>query len=119
MAAGRSALIKLLGGKTGNSIMLFEEAAPAGTKTTFHLHRDSDEVAYVLSDEISFKTGDERRSAVPAPAPSYYATSHMPGKTPASKLGRVLFLYTPAAAGGFFGGTVGAAGRIDQWSRGQ
>ena len=41
MAPGRSAALKLLGGDTGDSIMLFEETAPAGTETTFHLHRDS------------------------------------------------------------------------------
>jgi hypothetical protein len=54
MAPGRSAALKLLGRETGNSIMLFEETAPAGTDTIFHLHRDSDEVAYVLNGEISF-----------------------------------------------------------------
>src|SRR5262245_63326656 len=59
MAPGRSAVLKLLGGDTGNSIMLFEETAPAGTETTFHLHRESDEVAYVLSGEITFKIGHE------------------------------------------------------------
>ena len=37
MAPGRSAALKLLGGETGDSIMLFEETAPAGTETTFHL----------------------------------------------------------------------------------
>ena len=46
MAPGRSAALKLVGGETGDSIMLFEETAPAGTDTTFHLHRDSDEVAW-------------------------------------------------------------------------
>jgi quercetin dioxygenase-like cupin family protein len=54
MAPGRSTGLKLLGRDTGDSIMLFEETAPAGTETTFHLHRESDEVAYVLSGEISF-----------------------------------------------------------------
>jgi mannose-6-phosphate isomerase-like protein (cupin superfamily) len=58
-APGRSAALKLLGRDTGDSIMLFEETAPAGTETTFHLHRDSDEVAYVLSGEMTFKIGDE------------------------------------------------------------
>jgi hypothetical protein len=43
MAPGRSAALKLLGRDTGDSIMLFEETAPAGTETRFHLHRDSDE----------------------------------------------------------------------------
>jgi quercetin dioxygenase-like cupin family protein len=59
MAPGRSAALKLLGGQTGDSIMLFEETAANGTDTTFHLHRDSDEVAYVLSGEITFKFGDQ------------------------------------------------------------
>jgi hypothetical protein len=39
MAPGRSALLRLLGGETGNNIMLLEETAPAGTETTFHLPR--------------------------------------------------------------------------------
>ena len=70
MAPGRSAALKLLGRETGDSIMLFEETAPAGTETTFHLHRDSDEVAYVLSGEITFKIGDEVTVGGPVKAPS-------------------------------------------------
>jgi uncharacterized RmlC-like cupin family protein len=38
---------------------MFEETVPAGTKSLFHLHRDSDEVAWVLAGEIIFKIGDE------------------------------------------------------------
>lgn len=45
---GRSFALKLLGHETGESIMLFEETLPAGTASLFHLHRDSDEVAWVL-----------------------------------------------------------------------
>ena len=44
---GRSIVLKLRGGETCDSIMMFEETIPAGTKSTFHLHHDSDEVAYV------------------------------------------------------------------------
>ena len=46
MAPGRSAALKLVGGETADSVMLFEETAPSGTETTFHLHRHSDEVAW-------------------------------------------------------------------------
>jgi uncharacterized cupin superfamily protein len=60
--------LKPLGQATGGGIMMFEETAPAGTKSTFHLHHDSDEVAHVLSGEVTFKIGDESRSATPAPA---------------------------------------------------
>jgi hypothetical protein len=31
MAAGRSSALKLLGGETGESVMMFEETAPSGT----------------------------------------------------------------------------------------
>ena len=43
---GRSFAMKLLGRETGESIMMFEETLPAGTASLYHLHRDSDEVAW-------------------------------------------------------------------------
>jgi len=58
MAPGRSSTLKLRSGETDESVMIFEEVAPAGTVTPMHLHHDSDEVAYVLSGEITFKIGD-------------------------------------------------------------
>jgi len=58
MAPGRSSTLKLRNGETGESVMIFEEVAPVGTVTPMHLHHDSDEVAYVLSGEITFKIGD-------------------------------------------------------------
>ena len=58
MAPGRSAALKLLNGETSESVMMFEETAPAGTETTFHLHHDSDEIAYVLAGEVTIKIGD-------------------------------------------------------------
>jgi quercetin dioxygenase-like cupin family protein len=97
---GREYALKLLGGATGDSIMMFEETVPAGTKSTFHLHRDSDEVAYVLSGEVTFMIGDE----VTVGGPGAYA--FMPRGVPhawkstGAETGRVLFLYTPAKAGG-------------------
>ena len=99
-APGRSIVMKLLGGATGDSVMLFEETLPAGTKSTFHLHHDSDEVAYVLSGEITFMIGDE--VAVGGPG----ACAFMPRGVPhawrctGSEAGRAVFLYTPAKAGG-------------------
>src|SRR5689334_1416697 len=59
MGPGRSSALKLLNDETAESVMLFVETAPVGTETTYHLHTDSDEVAYVLSGEITFKIGDE------------------------------------------------------------
>ena len=51
MAPGRFSALKLLGGETADSIMMFEETAPVGSETTYHLHHDSEEVAYVLAGE--------------------------------------------------------------------
>src|SRR5947199_4597702 len=100
MSPGRSAVLKLLGGATGGSIMMFEETVPGGTKSTFHLHHDSDEVAYVLSGEVTFKIGDE------VTVGSAGSCAFMPRGVPhawknsGAETGRVLFLYTPAKAGG-------------------
>ena len=97
---GREFALKLLGGATGDSIMIFEETVPAGTKSTLHLHHDSDEVAYVLSGEVTFMIGDE----VTVGGAGAYA--FMPRGVPhawkstGADTGRVLFLYAPAKAGG-------------------
>ena len=62
---GRFFALKLLAGQTGRSIMLFEETVPAGTKSTYHMHHDSDEVVWVLEGEFTFKIGDEVFSGGP------------------------------------------------------
>ncbi len=100
MSSGRSAVLKLLGGATGDSIMVFEETVPAGTKSTFHLHHDSDEVAYVLSGEVTFKIGDVL--AVGGAGTCAFMPRGVPHawKNSGAETGRVLFLYTPARAGG-------------------
>lgn len=100
MSPGRSAVLKLLGDATGDSIMVFEETVPAGTKSTFHLHHDSDEMAYVLSGEVTFKIGDVL--AVGGPGTCAFMPRGVPHawKNSGAETGRVLFLYTPARAGG-------------------
>jgi len=100
MAPGRSAVLKLLGGATGDSIMVFEETVPAGTKSTFHLHHDSDEVAYVLSGEVTFKIGDLLTAGGPGTCAFMPRGVPHAWKNSGTETGRVLFLYTPAKAGG-------------------
>jgi mannose-6-phosphate isomerase-like protein (cupin superfamily) len=92
--------LKLLVEQTGGSIMMFEETVPAGKKSTLHLHHDSDEVAYVLNGEVTFKIGDQITVC------GMGACAFMPRGVPhawkstGAETGRVLFLYTPAKAGG-------------------
>src|SRR5437588_10376337 len=56
---GRSFSLKLRGGDTGGSIMMFEETIPAGRTRTFHLPHHCDEVHYALSGEPTIDIGDE------------------------------------------------------------
>ncbi len=97
---GRSFALKLLGRETGESIMMFEETLPPGTASLHHLHHDSDEVAWVISGEFTFNIGGEVTGGgagtcafMPRDVPHAW-------KNTGTETGRVLFLYTPAAAGG-------------------
>src|SRR6266851_10053394 len=96
---GRSIVLKLLCGATGDSIMLFEETIPVGTKSTFQLHHDSDEVAYVLSGEVTFLIGDDVTVGGPGTCAFMPRGVRHAWKSTGAQAGRVLFLYTPAKAG--------------------
>src|SRR2546430_13342533 len=100
-APGRFAALKLLGHETNESIMLFEETVPVGTKSLFHLHRDSDEVAWVLAGEITFKIGDDVTVGGPGTLAVFPRNVPHAWKNTGSETCRALFLYTPAAAGGY------------------
>jgi quercetin dioxygenase-like cupin family protein len=98
---GRSFALKLLGQETSESIMMFEETLPAGTASLHHLHHESDEVAWVLEGEFTFKIGDE--VTVGGPGTCAFMPRGIPHawKNTGTETGRVLFLYTPAMAGGY------------------
>ncbi len=100
ISPGRTFSLKLRGGETGGSIMMFEETVPAGTKSTFHLHHDSDEVAYVLSGEVTFLIGDDVTVGGPGSCAFMPRGVRHAWKSTGAQAGRVLFLYTPAKAGG-------------------
>ena len=98
---GRIFALKLAAGQTDESVMLFEETVPAGTKSTHHLHHDSDEVVWVLEGEFTFKIGDEVFSGGPG------TCAFLPRKVPHAwknngpGTGRAVFLYTPGHTGRF------------------
>ena len=77
-----------------------KETVPVGTKSVFHLHRDSDEVAYVLEGEVTFLIGDE--VTVGGPGSCTFMPRGVPHcwKGTGAETSQVLFLYTPAKAGG-------------------
>jgi mannose-6-phosphate isomerase-like protein (cupin superfamily) len=100
---GRSAALMLQSEATAESVMMFEETVPAGTAGgPLHLHRDSDEVMYVLSGEITCKIGD--RVTVGGPGTCAFiprGVAHA-WKNTGGETARILFMYTPAGAGKWF-----------------
>jgi uncharacterized cupin superfamily protein len=98
-APGRFAAVKLVGHETHESIMMFEETAPAGTASWHHLHRDSDEVAWVLEGEFTFKIGEEISKGGPGTCAFFPRNVVHAWKNTGTTTGRVLFMYTPAGAG--------------------
>jgi quercetin dioxygenase-like cupin family protein len=97
---GRYFAMKLLGHETHQSIMMFEETLPPGAASLHHLHHDSDEVAWVLEGEFTFKIGDEITAGGPGTCAFMPRDIPHAWKNTGTETGRVLFLYTPAAAGG-------------------
>jgi quercetin dioxygenase-like cupin family protein len=101
-ASGQVVAMKLFGRETGRSVTLFEQTVPAGSRNSWlHLHRDSDEIAWVLEGEFTFKIGEKVTTGgagtcafLPRNVPHAWTNS---GRQP----GRVVFLYTPAGAGRF------------------
>ncbi|HEX3418463.1 MAG TPA: hypothetical protein VHT21_18975 [Stellaceae bacterium] len=85
MSPGRSATLKLQSEETAESVMMFEEVAPTGTATAFHIHHNSDEVAYVLAEKSPLRSVIRSPSAGPARALSYRAALRMPGRAPEPK----------------------------------
>src|SRR6476646_6996708 len=101
-SSGQVMAMKLFGRETGQSVTLFEQAVPAGSKNSWlHLHRDSDEVAWVLEGEFTFKIGDEVTTGGPGTCAFMPRNVPHAWKNSGAETGRVLFLYTPAAAGGY------------------
>ena len=100
-APGRVAALKLLSHETNESIMLFEETIPSGIGTALHLHRASDEVAWVLSGELTFKIADEVTIGGPGTCAFFPRNVRHAWKNTGSETAHVLFLYTPAVAGGY------------------
>jgi quercetin dioxygenase-like cupin family protein len=80
--------------------MMFEEIVPTGTTSTYHLHHDSDEVAYVLSGEVTFMIGDQVSAGGPGTVALMPRGVAHCWKSTGAETGKVLFMYTPAGAGG-------------------
>src|SRR6266481_1768468 len=102
MAPGRTAALKLLNEQTGQSVMAFEEVTPVGAETPLHLHRDSDEVTYILRGHYSFKIGDDFSAGGPGTCAFMPRGIPHAWKNSGTETGRAFFIYTPGEAGKVF-----------------
>ena len=101
-ASGQVVSMKLFGRETGESVTLFEQTVPAGSKNSWlHLHRDSDEIAWVLEGEFAFKVGATVTTGGPGTCAFLPRNVPHAWKNSGTRPGRVVFLYTPASAGRF------------------
>jgi quercetin dioxygenase-like cupin family protein len=98
-APGRFAEVKLVGRETHDSVMMFEETVPEGIGSSHHMHYDSDEVAWVLEGEFTFKIGEEISKGGPGACAFFPRNVAHAWKNTGTTTGRVLFMYTPAGAG--------------------
>lgn len=88
-------IIKASAEQNGNQFSLFEQSAPGGSATPFHVHPEDDESFYVLDGALTFYLEDG--NSIPASAGSFV---HVPGGTGHafrvdSEIARMLILTTP------------------------
>ena len=101
-ASGQVVSMKLFGRETDESVTLFEQTVPAGSKNSWlHLHRNSDEIAWVLEGEFTFKIGEQVIAGGPGTCAFLPRNVPHAWKNSGTRPGRVVFLYTPAGAGHF------------------
>ena len=101
-ASGQVVSMKLFGRETGESVTLFEQTVPAGSKNSWlHLHRDSDEIAWVLEGEFTFRIGEAVTTGGPGTCAFLPRNVPHAWKNSGTQPGRVVFLYAPARAGHF------------------
>ena len=104
-APGRTGAVKLAGQEANESVMMFEETVPEGIGSSHHLHYDSDEVAWVLEGDFTFKIGEEITKGGPGACAFFPRNVAHAWKNTGTTTGRVLFMYTPAAAGRYIEAT--------------
>jgi quercetin dioxygenase-like cupin family protein/tetratricopeptide (TPR) repeat protein len=99
---GESITVKIGGEQTGGRYAVVENVSPVGGGPPLHIHRDEDELLYVVGGEMELQLGDQR---VRAKAGS---TAFLPRDVPhtfrnvGTSPSKVLVVITPARFVGFF-----------------
>ena len=112
--AGATILVRVTSEASGGAFSLFEEVPPL-LDTPLHVHRDEDELFYVLEGQHVYRVGDEDYSV--GPGGLVFAPRGVPHsqRRLVPSEGRQLVLTTPGGFEGFFreladaeeGGTIG------------
>ncbi|TDH58023.1 cupin domain-containing protein [Dankookia rubra] len=95
MGPGRPAVFKILTDATDGRVGVFEEMVPPGVGTPLHIHRDSDEVIYILSGEFIARLGD-RTHRISTGAWAFVPRTIVHGwRNCGTSEGRALFMFAP------------------------
>ena len=99
--AGATILVRVPSDANGGAFSLFEEVPPL-LDTPLHVHRDEDELFYVLEGKHVFRVGDEEYAV--GPGGLVFAPRGVPHsqRRVVPNAGRQLVLTTPGGFEGFF-----------------
>jgi quercetin dioxygenase-like cupin family protein len=86
--------VKATGSQTGGAFGLIEQVLPAGSETSYHIHREEEEYWYVLEGEVTFISGELRIDA--KPGAFVFMPRDIPHGLRARTVARMLVLSTPA-----------------------
>ncbi|MDN7247024.1 cupin domain-containing protein [Planococcus shenhongbingii] len=94
--------MKATGEDTNGVFSLFEELHPPGYETPLHLHRNEDEIFYVVEGEATFTVGE--KTIVGKPGTFLYAPRNIQHKVKieGSVPAKILIMLTPAGGEQFF-----------------
>jgi mannose-6-phosphate isomerase-like protein (cupin superfamily) len=112
-ALGTVATIKLAAADTGGRLAVTEHDVPHDVGPPPHIHRDEDELLYVLEGTFDVVVGDASARSAPAGTCVLVARGTVHTTRCTSERGRLLSVYTPGGSEGFFRDV----GRIDQGDR--
>jgi mannose-6-phosphate isomerase-like protein (cupin superfamily) len=112
-ALGTVATIKIAAEATGGRLAVTEHEVPHDVGPPPHIHRDEDELLYVLEGTFDVVVGDASARSAPAGTCVLVAQGTVHTTRCTSERGRLLSVYTPGGSEGFFR----EVGAIDQTDR--
>ena len=100
--AGRPTIFKLMSEMTGGKFAVFESTVAPGAGTPLHVHRTSDELAYIAAGDFAVRLGDETACAKPGTWIFIPMGAVHGWRNSGSEAGRAFFLFAPGIGAAAF-----------------